>query len=477
MLYDYLRQFGILKKSLGRKRREHVVHQLAKFKSTRLSQFLEGYAGIAEKHPLVFGSTSGATDVYPDSWAGGLPLDTIKQLALYANRIYVHDPLLERVHDFWNLDLNFGEVIRYPNRQDREAAFRRRLATTIGLLMQLKPLVDAGIVHLSPTQVLTKEREPGAVYASDLYGVDGAYGQKPPELPPEVSRYAKEHLLVRPVDFINGVVTERPANRLSPGRSIAVRFDDDSSPMIFCLSSISVPTDSSHDDDTWKFSTLFDFTGKQSVNEQLFKAWVEGESDKYVQRRIALLENDFFLCSLAKAHFVTPLRSSHHLAQLGLDVCDGHERVSPMPALMQMELPYFQNVSIDDLVKARKNELAFQEFRVALDEAFQEIGKLEDEHEIQKRVDQIYRDLIHLPIARINASVKALRRNVFADLAMAMGTLTSAICSGGNTIVMTAAIAAAAYALEKYKADKSQQDEIRRMPSYFYWDVTRKTRE
>ena len=46
----------------------------------------------------------------------------------------------------------------------------------------------------------------------------------------------------------------------------------------------------------------------------------------------------------------------------------------------------------------------------------------------------------------------------------------------GNTIVTAAAIAAAAYALEKYKADKSQQDEIKRMPSYFYWDVTRKAR-
>ena len=155
------------------------------------------------------------------------------------------------------------------------------------------------------------------------------------------------------------------------------------------------------------------------------------------------------------------------------------EGPSPSPVLntlLRLPLPFLSGVSLQELANARKNEAAFNDFRVALDKAFREIESFSGE-ERERRLDEIARDLIHAPLARIDKRMNGLSRDVFIDAALVVGTLVTNFVSGGDTLLTLACVAAAAKALDSYKKDKSDRDKIREHPSLFYWEATKAARK
>ena len=91
----------------------------------------------------------------------------------------------------------------------------------------------------------------------------------------------------------------------------------------------------------------------------------------------------------------------------------------------------------------------------------------------QKRVEDVCRDLLVAPLARIDQKMKNLRRNFFVDAAILVGSLASTMVTHGHTLVTAAAIVAASQAMTHYRQEKTEPDQIRQHPSFFYWEVTR----
>ncbi len=87
------------------------------------------------------------------------------------------------------------------------------------------------------------------------------------------------------------------------------------------------------------------------------------------------------------------------------------------------------------------------------------------------------RDLLHAPVAKIDAKTRSMHRTVFVDAALLFGTLASTFITSGNTIAATAAVAAAAIILNHYKDQNAKQDDVKELPGYFYWGVTRRSRK
>lgn len=476
-IYQHLKSYGLAKQG-------HVKRRLAKLSEAKLSKFLESYLEIADKRPLAIRAPVGATDVYPDSWATPMPLDIIRQLAIYANRIYVHDPLIELAEEWEHLDVAPPHVaIKYSSRDDRVAYYRGQLASKIEKILELQPLAESGIIHLAPTELVQPKKEPTAFLAEDVYGPEGSLVDElglregPPELPPRLMEYCDRYLMVSPAKFVDGELIVLDSENLSPrNNAIVIQFAGDPAFSYYLFGDLAVPPKASEADEMILIQS-FDLEGRQQpIDQRTFRHWVEDSKRKTVMGRMARLEQDLLLAAVARATFITNLPVSRDLAQLDLSPITGDKEADVITALLRLDLPFFENVSLSDIVKARRNEAAFEEFRIALDKAFKEIDALPDSPEFQKAVDEVCRDLLLLPLARIEQQMKVLRRNLFLDAAVLVGSLVSTIITQGNTLVSAAAIYATTKALEMYKKDKAGEDKIRQLPSFFYWEVTRKTR-
>jgi len=463
--------------ALNHSGQSRIAERVADWSDGEFQQFFSSYSESAAKQTLVKSAVPGFTDVFPDACLQSLSLETIKQLSLYANRIYIHDPILELSQEYERLDYNPTIVMATPDRakrlEDFKVSFSRRLAD----FAMIQPLVDAGVVHVTPTQLVTPIRDPAALYADTFYSpdgqlqADGAVVEPELRLPPAFSEYVNKHLVVMNAMLKKDGRLLIVADELKMSEMIAVMFDDQCDPMCYVLGSVSMD-DGGNSDESINVSMRMNVQDPQPVDENTFRNWVRGECQKYVKTRLNQLSRDLHLAGLAGARFLTSTPSNRDLLSLSLEEPDNKDVVS---ALLNMELPYLNGATVAEIAKARSNEAAFHEFRVALEAALKEIDQL-DENQFRRAVNEIGADLLHAKTANIESRLKTLQRNVFLDATLALGSLCATIVASGSTLLTAAFLTMAATATLAYKKEKEKQDEIRRLPSYFYWEATKGSR-
>ena len=118
----------------------------------------------------------------------------------------------------------------------------------------------------------------------------------------------------------------------------------------------------------------------------------------------------------------------------------------------------------------------FEDFRIALDKAIRECKGLEVS-ELRAKGDEIVRDLLIVPLSKVDKRMKALKRNLILDTLMLTGSLAATFLTGGNTLTAAAALLVTKQTISDYKSQKTQEDQIKEMPSFFYWDITKKHRK
>lgn len=471
-IYKLLLKYGLDKL-------ESIHKRLQRIPERRLVSFLESYAEIAEKRPLVTRAPIGATDIYPDSRSLPLSLGIIRQLAVYARKIYIHDPLLVMSHKWKHLDNLIPLIVKFQDRNDRVAHFRHELADEISKLIVLQPLIDTEIIHLTPSELIQFTKEPGKIYSDDLYGTainsNDVLGKRKTlqDLPPEIVDYIQNHLQTHPARYIDNEPVILTTESLSPRNMIAMGFPGDVA-KLYQLLDIAPAPDSN--DDEMRIQMHFDMRSEDIVDPTMFANWVNGSKYELVSEILSRLQNDLTLASIAQAKFITTLESSRDLALLSLGSNPAVAPNNVTSALLQFELPFFEKADFISITKARQNETAFAEFVVAMDKAFSEIEALPNTPEFQRRVDQVYRDLLVAPLAKISRQMNVLQRNLFLDAAILIGSFAATFITQGNTLVTAAALLAATKVAEMYKQDKSKEDEIKQIPSFFYWDTIRKSK-
>lgn len=462
-LYSFLRSYGLDNKNF-------VERRLNSFSERRLETMLESYSELASQRGFQR-REPGTTDVYPDSEAGLLPEQMLKQLGVYVNCCYLQDPIASSVLRFRGID-NYLDMVQHPLRKERVAKFKYHLAKDIISAIRMKPMSDAGFIQFVPMDLFNKP-DPTAIYASSLYGPDGQLGAEDlPPLPPTMVEFVNQRIKVHPARFHGTTLVIPTDGNLTPTNIIAVEIDGDPRPRLYFLSQFNVADDSEQvREGLKKFNMTFDISGESKPTAERFERWVRGETDKTIRGRVKRLDTDLQFASSVGAHFLTTLTSSAELAQLNMS--PSPEEVPVVNALMRLPLPYLESISFADLARARKNEAAFEEFRVALRKGLQEVEGLEAK-DFQKRVDEIAQDLIHAPLARIDERMKSLTQKVLTCAGLAVGTFAITLLSSGLTLAAAATLAAAG---TTYLANKDDQRNVRRMPSYFYWDMTKFARK
>jgi len=467
-IYEHFAKYGIVKKELVDKR-------LAQLSDEKLTELLQSYLEMARKRPLVYRAKPSALDIYPDSWSAPLPLPIIKQLAIYAGRIYIHDPIIPLALDWPAMDFIHPYTIQYPSHAEKAEYFRTTLAETIKELMDLLPLVEARVVHVVPTDLVIPRKDPRAAYADDLYGPQGSFprltGEEEQEIPPSLKIFFDDRIRVLPATYINKEQTILWNQQLSPRNMIAVFFEDDPIAHYYHLFNVSAV-----DGEEGRVMMFFSPEGKQEVDPDTFRNWVEGEKLKTALERFHRLHNDLVTAAMARARFITSLPTSRDMALLNPSARSDDAGTKAVTALLNLELPFFEKVDLVAIAKARQDELSFEEFRAALDKAFKEIEGLPGSTRFQEQVDEISRDLLLLPVKRIEQRMTTLRRNVFIDVGLSVGSLGATLITQGNTLISAAAIIAATKAFEMYRKHKAEEDELRQLPGFFYWKLAEKNK-
>ena len=371
------------------------------------------------------------------------------------------------------------------NEDEKVNHFRSELAEQIKYILQLKPLLDAGIVVLTDLSIPESEKD-GSVYLHNLYSPDGRLDQI---LEPSVSKSSTPLFLENLIDsklrayhgtIENGRMVPIYEKPIELGKTpiqttdkICFQFQDDPIYWQFHMSTKSRSSDKEN-----HFELFFDMSDDVQIDVNQFLNWVQDKQIEVARNRVNRLLADMVSSAKIDARFITSSPLSKYFA---LTQTNAQARTSDLTikGLLEIPLPYFADASFESIARARENEEAFANFSDALNHAFPEIGKLSDSEVDDLRITENLDDTIRKPTENINQRLKQLERSIFVNSGLlTVGTLIgAAILAAGTLYNEAAAIAAANIPLQLEKIGKyhNKYKEIEKAPSFFYWDATRKS--
>lgn len=460
-LYQHLQSSGLADRDTARDR-------IARLSEKDLENFLDRYVGIVRDMPLLARPLLAATDIYPDSRSRLISSDIIKRLSLYANRIYLHDDLFSSCLDWRDID-GVHQVAQTRDREDRLDSFRESLWEKVDFLLEIEPVVSAGIVHLLPTEGLHPRKNPGDFYAEDFYGPDGPItdadvSTADPVLAEDILRYFNALLKVEaPVP--SGEASRNWQDLAAYPNIIKILLEGEDFAKEFRFFSVTPAEDFSETGKINMFHSNDPFG--QDISQETFRNWVVGSARQVVRERVERLRHDVALSRHARAKFLTDL-------PISLDLLQGVTQTEKgVIGILNMQMPYFDGVDFKDIAKARRNEIAFEEFRVAIEKAIRSIPHEADTREFQERLDELSRDYLHTPMLKIQREKGRLLKNVLIQGVAGLATL------GLFCINPALAIPGALFTVGRVAADAAaktgpSRDKIEDMPGYFYWSATQK---
>ena len=115
-------------------------------------------------------------------------------------------------------------VYRYPKLHDRLNIFNKLFLRVLRGLLDIRQLVEAGIVSLAPTYLYARPKA-GAIYAKNIYFSDGEF-KTGDELSPEEKDFVTNDMKAVTAD-LHG----RRSDVLTPSRIISVQINGDPTPI------------------------------------------------------------------------------------------------------------------------------------------------------------------------------------------------------------------------------------------------------
>jgi hypothetical protein len=162
---------------------------------------------------------------------------------------------------------------------------------------------------------------------------------------------------------------------------------------------------------------------------------------------------------------------SNDIASINPYTKKDHTGSEIMKSFLSLELPYFEKISFSKIASAKRNELAFHEFRLALEKALIETTTLGKSDKRKARIEEVERDILRVPLMKINQQMKKIHRNMKINGAILLGSLISTLVSGGESLIAATSLAASVESIKMYKEEAGNLDQIKQMPSYFYWKL------
>jgi len=197
-----------------------------------------------------------------------------------------------------------------------------------------------------------------------------------------------------------------------------------------------------------------------------FEAWVNQSINRAAAVTHDRVSSDNILAASLGAKYITHSPFVFELLQktLSSNISPGEAVVN---SLMQMELPFLQNVDPRTLMKVRTEESdVFQNFRADLNKRLLPLRTIRDPQQLQIALQNISEEFSEIHIQKITNTVAEIRKKVLADAALLLASLSGVIQTGGFSLVAAAIALAGGYkTLQEYRM------KVEDNPLFFLWKI------
>lgn len=449
-VYDYLSESLLFDDSLihdqfsGIPERE-LLNELARYREFCLSAAAE----------LEQEASSNASNLKLFSGIRRVDPRLLKQSAFYVEQHILYDPLFELTQrsDKNNqaMDALFG--------LDRSPFNRSRLSRVVGYLKALTPMVTANYVKFLPTSSFFEPSEqiPYRYSATGFADV----------LPEPLMKFFRDNAIVESVKTVDGKMMIDGSFEL--GRTIHIRFKDhgmdDARGYKLAKEYIK-----SKDEETRTVNSII-FDTEEPPDQGTFDRWVFqsiNQTAEHFYKRM-VLENTYAVRFGASYLSNSPL--VFKLLEQIVPV-EGNIQTNTANALMNVELPFLDEVDIETLMKVRQEEgEAFQSFRLELDKHLRELRLVKDPEALKIKTENVVHELSEVQVHQLDQKLAFLKKKFFAETSVATASLLGALQSGGFTLPV-----ALLAAFLGYKSQTEYQRQKRENPAFFLWKVLKGSR-
>ena len=391
----------------------------------------------------------GALRLFAGADASSLVL--LRQAAFYLDRVVLPDPLFRHTEVIGGVRRSLAEGAGLPFSKDFN---RPAIAASARLMRDARPMVAAGLANFFPLSYFGERPE-----AVPLYHSPAQFDEL---LPSEVATFYRSAARVKAlVKDASGGLAE--VDSLDPCRQIVVSFGEERPGWAYKLFA---PKTLSADQETRVVRWRMDFPDEPPSAEE-FDAWVRQSVNQAARHHLDGLSMDIGMASACNAAYLTG--SAFAAKVLGLTGTATQSRSiaeTTARTVLDLRLPFFDQVSIADIVTARSDEDAFNLFRRELEKQCRELRLETDPERRKAKLDNAIHELTEVQRTKVDQAVKRLKKRLAADAVVAAGGLAATFATSGASLLATLVAAASAYRTV-LDAEKS----IKESPAYFLWKV------
>ena len=383
-------------------------------------------------------------------------LNLLKQSAFYVHQHVIYDPLFPLTETRTNESHVFAEFLGVG----KNGFDKVELARILSSLKKLTPMIAANYVKLLPTSYFFEAPKEIPITYSEK-----GFSERVPD---SLSSFFHQNAVVH-----SGKRDERGIyfdGSFEPGRIISIAFKEhgfeDSHGYV--LNEMEVL----ERDDESGMAKIRMYTPDHVPDTKTFDAWVFQSVNQSAGRVYyrALVENSF--ASKFDASYLTNSPFMFELLKQIIPVKDDIPTKS-INAVLNMDLPFLDDVDIEVLMKVRSEEgEAFEQFRTELDKQLREMRGIQDAETLKKKRENVIHELYEVQVPQLTRKITSLRNKFFAEAGIVGASLWGAIQSGGWWLPV-ALIAA----FRGYSAGVEYQRPKKDNPAFFLWKVLKDSKK
>jgi len=384
-------------------------------------------------------------------------LDLLKQTTFYVHQHILYDPLFELTHQM------------NPEERKAQAAFnsffgfsqpplnKKRLANVAAYLRALRPMVAADYVKLMPTSYsFEPPKEIPLTYS------ETGFQERVPEA---LRQFFHERAIVESVKDEDGAKIIYP--KLEIGRGIYIRFEDHDRSEGYGY--ILAPIESVGGEDA-NVELLLGSTTAAPDREE-FEAWVFQSINQSAGRIYSRVLAENIFAKRLNASYLTDSPLVFELLEQAVPLKEDIS-INTTNALLNMELPFIENIDVETLMRVRTDEgEAFENFRVALDKQLRDLRLESDPGKLKIKTENAMHELMDVQVRQIDQKLASLKKSILAEAAVTAAGLVGAIQSSGFTLPI-----ALLAALKGYKSTTEYKAQKRDNPAFFLWKILKQSK-
>jgi hypothetical protein len=453
VLFDFLNDSFLLDPTL-------IQESFSSVSDTELSQALAQYrAHCLEKWDALVAETReepGTLRMFSGASRSSIAL--LKQAAFYLDLVILPDPLFP----FSEVESELRQAIsQHRRKRGADALDRQGIAAAAKLLLSARPMVAAGYAKFLPTSYFAESPQEVPI----RYSPSAFSELLSPRIGERYRQMAKVTSLRREGDSWLMLPT------LERGRGIAIEFEGDSRYAKWAYE-LFAPTLMEADEATRMVKFQMRLPDEPPSQEE-FDAWVVQSVNQAAAHHFDTLARDIRVASACHSMYLTDSEFSAGLLDstaMRVEASARSElRATSAQFLLNLEVPYFQQVGIEELMAARADSDAFDLFRRELEKHFRELRLESDPKKLEIKLHNAVHELTEVQLTKVSQGMARLKERLASDAVIAAAGLVGSFATSGVSLLGT--LLAAAHGRKAYS---DYQKSARENPAYFLWKASRR---